>query len=91
MMTPIPRAARRDKHLVKCEIVLSLWNEAVASGGMVTPGIGKLVKIDAPRGGFPITVIDEQGRSRDYDDSLRSLYEQLTGNPGEMLEKAAEA
>lgn len=90
-MTSIPRAAKRDKHLAKCEIVLKLWNESVAAGGMVTSGLGTLVKLDAPKSGIPVTVTDEHGVSKEYADSLRSLYEQLSGNPGDELDRAVEA
>lgn len=90
MMTVLPRARRRDKHVAKCEIVMKLWNESVAAGGMVTPGLGLLIKLDAPRGGFPITVIDERGNVKEYDDSLRSMFEQLTGKPGDELDRQVE-
>jgi len=86
----IPRAAKRDKHGAKCALVMALWNEAVAAGGMVTPGLGKLVKIVAPPSGGPITVTDEHGVSKEYADTLRSLYEQLTGASGDTLDKAVE-
>lgn len=70
---------------------MKLWNEAVAAGGMDTPGLGKLVKLDAPKYGTPVIVTDERGVTKEYDDSLRSLYEQLTGRSGDELEKAVEA
>ena len=87
-MTSIPCAASAINISEVRHIVLKLWNEAVAAGGMVTPGLGTLVNSTRRNRASPVTVTDEHGVSTEYADSLRSLYEQRQpGNSGDLLDK----